>query len=369
MLDSGKYILVLIIALVMVPARGYATQADTSSAEESGVGSLDFAFFPVFSYSLETRFVLGGMLYSTIVTADTTERQRPSMFMPSIMYSQNKQLTLQVQFDHYWNQATRRLFGSVIFRKFPNRFYGIGNDLPDEYETYTPRIVIADVNYQRGIIRDINIGGGFRFENMEIVEVESGGLLDAGGVLGADGGLVSGLSLLATWDSRDHNNYPMEGVYFDLRLKQFDRLLGSDFSFSALELDARTYVTLPASQVLAFQLQLRDISGEAPFQYLSTLGGDRSMRGYYDGRYRQNDQAIAQAEYRLSSPRKFGLVLFVCAGEVNRTLGNMALADFKYSYGFGIRWLMIPESKSNLRVDFGYGKGTSGVMVGLSEAF
>ncbi|UCH63405.1 MAG: BamA/TamA family outer membrane protein [Fidelibacterota bacterium] len=366
-----KYALALIIVFMVIPGRGFANSADTSgvASADSGAGSVGVAVFPIISYSLETRWVLGTMLYTNIIKPDTTERQRPSLFMPSVMYTQNKQLTLQLEFDHYWNRATRRIFGSVVLVKFPDRFYGIGNDLPDEYELFTPRSTLVNVNYQHGITRNINIGGGFNFEKVEMVKVEPGGLLDTGSIPGADGGRITGLSLLTTWDSRDHTNYPMDGFYLDLGLKQFAKPLGSDFQFAALELDTRYYLTLSASQVLAFQMQLRDISGSAPFQYLSTLGGYQSMRGYYTGRYRHNDKFIIQGEYRLSLPGKLGLVLFACVGDVNSTLKNMMIRDFKYSYGLGIRYLLLPDSKSNLRVDFGYGKDTSGVNVGISEVF
>lgn len=366
-----RYVLAFVIALAVTPNQGFANSADTSDIvnEDSSDRSVDFAIFPIISYSLETRWVLGAMLYTNIIKADSAERQRPSLFMPSVMYSQNKQLTVQLEFDHYWNRATRRIFGTVAFVKFPDRFYGIGNDLPDEYEMYTPMITLVSVNYQHGITRNINIGGGFNFEKVEIIKVEPGGLLDTGSIRGADGGQITGLSLLATWDSRDHTNYPMDGFYFDLGLKQFAEPLGSDFQFAALELDTRYYITMSASQVLAFQMQLRDVSGRAPFQYLSTLGGYQSMRGYYTGRYRHNDKFIIQSEYRLSLPGKLGLVLFACAGDVNSTLRNMMIRDFKYSYGFGLRYLLLPEAKSNFRVDFGYGKNTSGVIVGISEVF
>jgi len=58
--------------------------------------------------------------------------------------------------------------------------------------------MLVDVSYQYGITRNINIGGGFKFEKVRMMEVEPGGLLDTRSVRGADGGQITGLGLLRT---------------------------------------------------------------------------------------------------------------------------------------------------------------------------
>ena len=101
---------------------------------------------------------------------------------------------------------------------------------------------------------------------------------------------------------------------------------------------------------------------------LSPLGGDSLMRGYYAGRFRDKVLLAGQAEYRLPLWWRFGLVGFVGAGGVADRVGILSTSAFKLTYGFGLRFRLNREGE-NLRIDFGYGKGTSGLYFTAGEAF
>ena len=94
------------------------------------------------------------------------------------------------------------------------------------------------------------------------------------------------------------------------------------------------------------------------------------MRGYYRGRYRDKNMIAFQMEYRIMPVWwRLGLVGFVGVGDVAGRLDRFDLGNFKYSYGFGIRYLFMREEKLNIRLDFAYGKGSSGFYIVLREAF
>ena len=84
------------------------------------------------------------------------------------------------------------------------------------------------------------------------------------------------------------------------------------------------------------------------------------MRGYYLGRYRDKILMTFQAEYRIPAWWRFGLVGFAGVGDVASKFAKFKLADFKYSVGAGLRFLLDPKEGTCLRADFGFGKGTSG---------
>ncbi len=92
------------------------------------------------------------------------------------------------------------------------------------------------------------------------------------------------------------------------------------------------------------------------------------MRGYYEGRYRDKKLLVVQTEYRFPIVWRFGGVLFAGAGDVAPTLGQFALQTIKPSYGFGLRYMFDPLEKMRIRIDFGWGKGTSGMYVTANEA-
>ena len=56
--------------------------------------------------------------------------------------------------------------------------------------------------------------------------------------------------------------------------------------------------------MLALQAYAFINNGDVPLRSLASLGGANSMRGYYDGRYRDKDQIVFQAEYRVPVVQK-----------------------------------------------------------------
>jgi len=94
------------------------------------------------------------------------------------------------------------------------------------------------------------------------------------------------------------------------------------------------------------------------------------MRGYYLGRYRDKNMITLQAEYRwVPVFWRVGLAAFAGIGDVAATLGDFDLGRFKYTYGLGLRFVIDPKQRLHLRVDFGFGKETSGVYFTAAEAF
>jgi outer membrane protein assembly factor BamA len=111
------------------------------------------------------------------------------------------------------------------------------------------------------------------------------------------------------------------------------------------------------------------VGGSPPFYELAALGGPYQMRGYYEGRYRDKAYATAQMEYRMFIFRRIGLVAFGGLGDVSDSFPDFELEDFKYSYGFGIRFTIDVIEKLNVRMDIGLGKNTKGVYFAVEEAF
>jgi len=50
-------------------------------------------------------------------------------------------------------------------------------------------------------------------------------------------------------------------------------------------------------------------------------------------------------------------------------LSKMEIATVKPTYGFGIRFRFDKLQKLDIRADFGFGKGTSGIYFSLNQAF
>jgi outer membrane translocation and assembly module TamA len=93
------------------------------------------------------------------------------------------------------------------------------------------------------------------------------------------------------------------------------------------------------------------------------------MRGYYAGRFRDKNLLVFQAEYRLPLVWRLGLVGFAGLGNVAGKFSQLNLDSLKPSYGVGLRFLFDKKEKIRIRMDIGFGKGTSGFYFSIFEAF
>ena len=94
------------------------------------------------------------------------------------------------------------------------------------------------------------------------------------------------------------------------------------------------------------------------------------MRGYYLGRYRDKNMITFQTEYRFPVGWRFGGVCFLGFGDVANKIADFSPAEFKYSFGLGLRFMFDKQEKINARLDFGYTKdGDLGVYAMVVEAF
>ena len=99
----------------------------------------------------------------------------------------------------------------------------------------------------------------------------------------------------------------------------------------------------------------------------------RAGRGYTQGRFRGPDLVYGEGEYRFPISACGGVlggVLFVNATSTNNPDGGVKLFDYVApGYGAGLRLMVDKYSRTNLQVDFGFGKHSGGVYLGAAETF
>ncbi len=356
----------LLVAVACLQASAQEPGDTTGAPKRNGL-----VFIPVLYYSPETKIAFGAALQYYFRESGSRADSRPSTLVPVLIYTQRNQIVALLAAETYWKDEAYRLDGYLGYSKFPDKFYGIGNDTPDEIEEdYTPKYAELRVGAQRRLFSGLYFGLGYELQDIEVTEIDPDGLLAEGSITGSEGGLSSGISLLANWDTRDNLFLPGKGSFHQLKASFFGSPLGSDFTYNRYTLDLRRYLTTFASQTLALQVVAGISTGSPPFNQLAKLGGEALMRGYYDGRYRDKNVIVVQAEYRIIPIwRRLGLVGFLGLGDVANEVSAFRLSDFKYSAGGGIRFLLNRAEGITLRLDFGFGRGTSGMYITLGEAF
>lgn len=332
--------------------------------------SLRFAGFPVIGYSPETR-IMGG-IYAQILAGDPGIR-RPSSLGLSFLISQNRQFSLNL-FPEIWFDDNRfHLAGEMKWQHWPDRFFGIGNDTREEdKENYVSRIWGIKLDLLRSLHNQFYAGILLEIENNDIEEYDtvSHAILTGGSVPGSDRSTISGMGIGMAWDSRSDIFLPVSGAYYQFRLVYFNRAIGSTCRYTKWIVDMRKYWDLGNSHLLYLQAYGKFLWGkEIPFRNMALLGGDKFLRGYFKGRYRDHNMFLVQAEYHSPPLWRFSFVAFAGAGDVFHSANTMRNIRIKPAGGAGLRYRVFRDRRMNIRLDMAAGLGDSGLYLGILEAF
>jgi hypothetical protein len=363
----------LIFHLDAAQARGAAPDSAAGSAD----GGSTFIPLPVIFYQPETGTGFGATaIYLFTLKGDTTRTENHRLFQSSLsavgIYTTKKQVITSLNAELFPGGGRYRILTGLAYIRFPNLFWGIGNDTPSAVEEdYTPVLVAANGEIQKEFAPRWYAGGFGQIGIRELSTVEPEGLLDSGLVPGSEDGTVVTLGLLLTRDTRSSNTYPHWGSFHQLRASFSDGFFGSKYDFQTFTLDLRTYLRMPSASVLVLR-GLGVASGDIPpFDLLPQLGGESLLRGYFAGRYRDRSLLAFQTEYRTPIWWRIGGTVFAAAGQVADDLGGVAFDRFHTSAGFGLRFQLDRQEELNIRMDFGWGFDieSSGFYLGFGEAF
>lgn len=325
---------------------------------------------PVIAYSPETswQFGVGGSL----LFPSSYDSTRTSLVEFALRYTLNNQVLSSPEYTIFSRGERFIHRGELTFKQFPQFYYGIGNNTPAENEelfSYTT-FGVEHLTYRR-MIRQLYAGLGFRYSSTYNIELIPDGLLDQEELDRAASYRSVGVDFGLIYDNRNNAMSTTSGTLAEFRQRFHRKALGSDFDYAVGELDVRHYWQPFAHRqdIVAVQLYGYFSYGDTPFIELAALGGDMIMRGYYEGRYRDNQLLAGQAEYRWHIWDKLGAVGFLGFGDVADRLNDFSLPDLKPSLGAGLRYALIPEENLNIRVDFAVGRATNNFYINISEAF
>lgn len=325
---------------------------------------------PALFYTPETRWGGGISGIHFFRTPGSAPDSRISQVFGALLYTQNKQAIFQIAPDLYFSDETYRVTGEAGYALFPDNFYGVGPETPDSLEEqYTARnLGFAAEGWVR-LRPGFYLGPYLSARYQDFTDVQENGLLDGTGLPGSEGGWTNLLGAQIVWDTRDKTTYTTQGHFLRLDVQTAASAWGSDYAFTYFKLDERQFFSLSPTQVLGFQFLGAAVTGTAPFVWLPQVGGADIMRGYYSGRYRDNLSAAVQAELRQILWGPFGATVFIGAGTVAPRFDAFDADAIKVAGGFGFRLALDPEEQVNIRLDYGFGPGTSGFYMTLGEAF
>jgi hypothetical protein len=340
---------------------------DTTGAENP-----KFIAYPTLAYSPETAWEIGiSALYVYYANRDTLNRL--SEVNAFTFITLESQYGLWIDHALYSDQSKWFFLGKLRFQRFPLLYYGIGPDVSGEE---LAQIDAGSIAIRERVLRNIKgslfIGLEADFQRLAGVEVNVFEENSFDPPLGLDGYTNIGLGLGLVFDNRHNVLNVRKGFFGETGFLRYNDTWGSDFTFTTFFFDARYYKPTTKNQVLASQFFLSNVTGNAPFNQLSLMGGESLMRGYYTGRYRDNTLMAAQTEYRfLPFPfsQRWGAAAFVGVGTVASSISSVNINDLKVTGGAGVRYLIFKNKDIYTRFDVAFSEDGPGFYFFIGEAF
>lgn len=176
-----------------------------------------------------------------------------------------------------------------------------------------------------------------------------------------------GVGVALRYDTRDYITAATRGVYISFEQTFNWHWLGNRHGFNSNEFTAAWYHKLWRDASVATRIHSRFTWGDTPWAMLSTIGGSRDMRGYFYGRYRDKNEIDLTVELRQHLWRRNGVVVWGGVASVFPRFSDIRFKKLLPNYGFGYRWEF--KKNMNVRIDVGFGRGQTGFIFNLNEAF
>jgi outer membrane protein assembly factor BamA len=323
---------------------------------------------PLIFWTPETR-IGGGVSVTYVVKQAGDSIRTPTAWTATAIYTQRQQISTILAGRQYIDRGQRIYSGQAFYSRFPNFFFGVGNSTVDTSDTYTPEEVGFAATALFQVKRGLHVGPTVEIDHQKLIKAERNGLLARRAVRGSAAHTNAGIGVSAQWDDRDDQIFPTRGRFHQASTAYFPEWFGTDYPFLRTILDARRYFFLPTEGVLAAQLFGQLTAGRPAFQKMAKVGGASVMRGYFEGRYRDRQMIAAQVEWRQLVWWRLGFNLFAGIGDVAHDPADYRLNEFKYSLGYGIRFLVKSDTQLYMRIEMAYGKDSFYPVLGLGEAF
>ena len=299
-----------------------------------------FYVLPTIDYTPETdwTFGLAGANYFKVNKA-----QKTSAVTYAAQYALNRQYAINANTKLYWGK-NNFLYASLSIGKFPDYFYGIGNQinalLPNP-EMYDPIRLQLKLQPQWSVGQNWMMGPAL-FLHYEKTKVSSSTLLTPEFCLW-------GLGLVTSYDSRDNNFYPQHGTFFKTVITCTEPSFGATCRAVQLQTDLRHFISIdPCVLALQFYADMLYLSDTIP-QILPTIGGSDIARGVRRGMWRDDMAVALQAELRIPIWKFIKAAVFGNVADVYNWK-HWKWTTPKVGYGAGIR-VGFNQAKVNIRLD------------------
>lgn len=327
----------------------------------------DFSIIGGPHYASDTKFGLG-MVAAGLYRSDSNDTLLPpsnvSLFgdVSTVGF-----YMLGVRGNHIAPRGRYRIDYRLYFYSFPSDFWGIGYEMGDNDDNKSDMKrwqAQAEAAFLFRVADNFYVGPMASYDYVIGKHIERPELLN--GMDHHTWNVGAGVSLV--YDNRDNLTNPHRGIYLNLKQMFRPRFMGNDYAFSTTKFRFDCYQQLGEGTVLAEDFGANFNFGNPSWGMMANLGGTSSMRGYYEGRYRDKHSLEATVELRQHVWKRNGIVVWAGAGTVFPKFSELRSNRILPNVGVGYRWEF--KKNVNVRLDYGFGKsGQSGFLFNINEAF
>lgn len=329
---------------------------------------IDWSVLPGPFYTPELKLGLGTAVAGIYRVDPNDKKTQNSSLSFTGFFSTSGALGLGFHNYTFFSDDSWRLFVDGSVAKVPTEFWGVGYDAAQgSSQKYNNNSVAVHPQLMRQVVDKLYVGVGWDFSamNANVDDRKPGDKFSQ--YTTTTNPLSSGATVSLNYDSRDTITQPHHGQYASIEYSYFDPSLGSDTHFTATQMQYNYYLPLSERRVLAFDLWGRFTHGDVPWDRLSQAGDDNRLRGYYQGRYRDNDVVSGQVEYREKLNWRHGYVLWAGVGALGSSPADLGNHPLLPTVGVGYRFEVKPAM--NIRLDLGVGRETAGFYFQVAEAY
>lgn len=345
----------LIFGTAVFSTFAQAQISDTIPPDSIIAESIEYAFLPALAYNSDLGLVGGGIM--SRYHFKKNEHPFHSYLIVNAIASTKGLLSSSVFIDKpkVFDSELRMTSDFYISRFLQNQYYGIGNYAklagePDyyyyksfstgfEFILRKPLLMINTESSQLDAYGTANFDYRTPFGN------NTDRFISEDAPLGINGIRTAALGTGLIWENRDNEFAPTRGTYAKAGIKISQKLIGSSANYLKFESEGRAYTsfTLMNKVTFANRISFTHTSGTLPYWQLAEIGGEATMRGYPENRFRDDNALFLNSELRtwfLEFPAyevRLGGTLFADIGNTfsNGTAFKNIFKDPKYSFGFG----------------------------------
>ncbi|MGF1784635.1 outer membrane protein assembly factor [Photobacterium swingsii] len=325
--------------------------------------------------------VAAGGLYSfkTNRNQQALQRSSLSLFLVGNAVDNKFGYGLRAKHNLFWNNDDIQFIGMWNAGMQTKHYWGIGYDNAQQYELGddTKQNVLSTTYESNLNFRLYNkwfLGPAIRlnYYNPQNDTPAEAIKNDDNYLAFADKPFTFGLGAALQYDSRDVAVNAWQGQFAKLQYVVFDQLIGSQSDYQKLDIQHRFYHSIAKGNVIATYAAYQQAWGDIPYYDMPTLGGAMSMRGFYQGQYRDQTTAEFTTEYRHTFKRSngelsnHGATIWTGIGSVAPTAQQLS-EHLLLSYGVGYRYEVQP--RMNVRLDLGFSEHGMAFYFNFTEAF